>query len=269
MHHHPLNTPIGRFRVETLEEGAAGCVATMPVHDLVNPVTGALSLGPLAVLLDHVGGLVNHHRRDDHEWTVSSELSLDLTPDATAVVAAGGGLPVRAASRPLGAKGNTAVGECHFRLGDTVIGSGTVRSFYIDTPGEFAESPERAGDMEAKSGLAAMMALGAPHADGESIVLPQLVDRVLNNSIDVVHGGIASTGLEVVASAAVNAGRADDPLTTATLRVNFLRQFFASDQSRYVGTTLRVGRRTGVAESKAIGVDGKVAIIARMTAYRC
>jgi acyl-coenzyme A thioesterase PaaI-like protein len=111
MPQHPLNTPIGRFRIETIEEGAAGCVATMPVHDLVNPVTGALSLAPLA--------------------------------------------------------------------------------------------------------------------------------------------------------------RADDPLTTATLRVNFLRQFFAGDQSRYVGTALRVGRRTGVAESKAVGADGKVAIIARMTAYRC
>ena len=43
----------------------------------------------------------------------------------------------------------------------------------------------------------------------------------------------------------------------------------ASDQSRYIGTTLRVGRRTGIAESKAIGADGKVAIIARTTAYRC
>lgn len=50
--------------------------------------------------------------------------------------------------------------------------------------------------------------------------------------------------------------RADDPLTTATLRMNLLRQFFAGDQSRYVGTALRVGPRTGVAESKAIGADG-------------
>jgi len=50
-------------------------------------------------------------------------------------------------------------------------------------------------------------------------------------------------------------------LVTASLRVNFLRQFFAGTgdgaQSRYVGTPLRVG------------ADGKVAIIARLTAYRC
>jgi uncharacterized protein (TIGR00369 family) len=100
-------------------------------------------------------------------------------------------------------------------------------------------------------------------------VLPQGSDAALNNSIDVVHGGIASAGLEVVASAAVNSGRADEPLTTASLRVNFLRQFFAGGQSRYVGTALRVGRRSGVADAQAIGSDGRVAIIARLTAYRC
>jgi acyl-coenzyme A thioesterase PaaI-like protein len=52
------------------------------------------------------------------------------------------------------------------------------------------------------------------------------------------------------------------------LRVNFLRQFLAGEQSRYVGTALRVGRRSGVADATAIGADGKVAIIARLTAYR-
>ncbi|MDT5154181.1 MAG: hypothetical protein QOI01_5914 [Mycobacterium sp.] len=113
---------------------------------------------------------------------------------------------MRATSRPLGTKEATAVGECHLRIGDVVIGSGARR--------------------------------------------------------------IASSGLEVVAAAAVNHGRVDDPLSTASLRVNFLRQFFAGDESRYVGTALRVGRRSGVAEAQAIGSDGKPAIIARLTAYR-
>ena len=52
------------------------------------------------------------------------------------------------------------------------------------------------------------------------------------------------------------------------LRVNFLRQFFSGDQSRYVGTALRVGRRSGVAEAQAIGADGEIALVARVTAYR-
>jgi uncharacterized protein (TIGR00369 family) len=255
--------------METLEEGVDRCVATLPVGGLINPVTGAPSLGPLAMLADHVGGLINHHRRGDHEWTVSSELSLELAPDAAAAVAAAGDATVLGISRPLSGKHATAVGECEFLLEGTVIGSGTVRSFYIDSPGEFAESPDREGDMDEKFGLVEMMAVDAPRVDGDSVVLPQRVDRVINNSIDIVHGGIASTGLEIVASAALNAGRTDDALTTASLRVNFLRQFIAGGESRYVGTALRVGRRSGVADAQAIGADGKVAIIARLTAYRC
>jgi uncharacterized protein (TIGR00369 family) len=260
--------------METLEEGVDRCVATLPVAGLINPVTGAPSLGPLAILADHVGGLINHHRRGDHEWPVSSELSLELAPVAAAAVAAAavpaaGDATVLGISRPLSGKHATAVGECEFLLEGTVIGSGTVRSFYIDSPGEFAESPDREGDMEEKFGLAEMMATDAPRIDGDSVVLPQRVDRVINNSIDIVHGGIASTGLEIVASAALNAGRTDDALTTASLRVNFLRQFIAGGESRYVGTSLRVGRRSGVADAQAIGADGKVAIIARLTAYRC
>lgn len=268
MRRHPLNTPIGRFRMETLEEGVDRCVATLPIEGLVNPVTGAPSLGPLAILADHVGGLINHHRRGEHEWTVSSELSLELAPDAAAAVAAAGDATVLGISRPLSGKHATAVGECEFLLDGTLIGSGTVRSFFIDSPGEFAESPDRDGDMEERFGLPAMMAVDAPRVDGAAVVLPQRVDRVINNSIDVVHGGIASTGLEIVASAAVNAGRTDDPLTTASLRVNFLRQFLAGGESRYVGTPLRIGRRSAVADAQAIGADGKVAIIARLTAYR-
>jgi uncharacterized protein (TIGR00369 family) len=266
---HPLNTPIGRFRIDTLEQGVDRCVATLPMQGLVSPVTGTPSLGPLAVLVDHVGGLINHHRRGEREWTVSSELSVELAPDAGAIVAAAGDQPVLGISRPLSGKHATAVGECELLLNGIVIASGTVRSFYIDSPGEFAESPAREGDTDEKFGLAAMMAVDTPRVDGDAVVLPQLVDRVINNSMDVVHGGIASAGLEVVASAALNAGRADDPLTTASLRVNFLRQFFAGAESRYVGTPLRVGRRSGVADAQAIGADGKVAIIARLTAYRC
>jgi uncharacterized protein (TIGR00369 family) len=265
---HPLNTPIGRFGIDTFEEGADGCVATMPIDDLVNPITGAPSLGALAVLVDHVGGLVNHARRGDDEWTVSSELVFEAAPNAADLIAAGGATPVWGCGRPLGPKTNTGVAACEFKLGDEVLGTGTVRSFYIESPRTFTESPARAADMTVRTGLAAMMNLGAAVSDGETVVLPQHSDGVLNNTIGVVHGGVAAAGLELVASAAVNAGRTD-PLVTASLRVNFLRQFIAGDESRYMGTPLRVGRRSGVADARAVGDDGKVAIMARLTAYRC
>ena len=49
--------------------------------------------------------------------------------------------------------------------------------------------------------------------------------------------------------------------------MNYLRQFVSGGESRYVGTPLRVGRRSGVADAQAIGADGVVALVARVTAY--
>jgi acyl-coenzyme A thioesterase PaaI-like protein len=74
------------------------------------------------------------------------------------------------------------------------------------------------------------------------------------------HGCIAS----------IPAGGMTNPLTglpTASLHVNFMRQFRISPESPCVGTVLRVGRGSAVAEAQAVGDDGKVAIIARLTAY--
>lgn len=246
-----------------------GCVATMPVAHLVNPITGAPSLGPLAVLVDHVAGLVNHRRRTADIWAVSSELALETSPEAVGVIAAHPDVPVLGRARPVGSRTTTALGECELTVAGVVVGTGTVRSFFVAAPAagsdDFpAEPPESVPPVV---GLAELMNAGTAEHDEGTVTLAQLPDPVLNNTMGVVHGGIASTGLEVVASAAVNSGRSD-PLITASLRVNFIRPFLAGAESRYAATPLRVGRSSGIADAQAIGSDGKVAITARVTAYR-
>ena len=84
---HPLNTPLGRFGIVTSEEGPQRCIASIPAGAMTNPLTGMPTVAPLAMLVDHIGGLVNHHRRGPGEWTVSSELSLELSPDHPAAKA--------------------------------------------------------------------------------------------------------------------------------------------------------------------------------------
>ncbi len=264
---YPVNTALGRFGVADLVDGPDAFVSSMPVTGLVNPVTGAPTAAPLAVLVDHVAGLVNHCRRAADEWTVSSELSLELTPTALAVIAERPAIDVVATARPVGDRGVSALGLCELTIDDTVIGIGTVRSVYVAHPGEF---PQAWGDREdgpRPTELAEIMALQTGHENG-SAVIHQRHDPALNNSLAIVHGGVAAAGLELAASAALNADRLQQPLTTASLRVNFLRQFISGDESRYVGTALRVGRRSGVAEARAVGADGKVALIGRVTAYR-
>jgi uncharacterized protein (TIGR00369 family) len=112
------------------------------------------------------------------------------------------------------------------------------------------------------------MAVGVGESGGAGKVLVQDPDPVLNNSLGIVHGGVSAMALELVGAAAVNENREDRPLNTASLRVNFLRQFRSGPESRYVGTPLRVGRSSGVAEARAVDTNGKPAIIARVTAYR-
>ena len=77
---HPLNTPLGRFGIVTSEDGPHGCIASIPAGGMINPLTGAPTIATLAMLVDHVGGIVNHHRRLPDEWTLTSELSLEVAP---------------------------------------------------------------------------------------------------------------------------------------------------------------------------------------------
>jgi acyl-coenzyme A thioesterase PaaI-like protein len=170
---HDLETPDSiqaRFEIEYVESRPADAeaVLSMPMQRFRNPHTGAPTVGPLAILVDAAAGIVNHYRRRNGQWTVSSELSMDLSPD----------------------------------LGD------------LDGP------------------------------------------------------VVAAAGLELAASAAINRDRSSDLLQTASLRVNFLRPFFAGAESRYEGTRRRVGRSTAVGDARAIGDDGTAAITARVTAYR-
>jgi uncharacterized protein (TIGR00369 family) len=265
---HDLETPDSiqvRFGISYLESRPAEAIAalTMPMERFRNPFTGAPTVGPLAILVDAAAGIVNHYRRRPGQWTVSSELSMDLSLDGVGHLDG----PVLATAHAFGPLGATSLGICTLTYRGMVIGGGTVRSFFIDAEDVV---PQRRSETLRRSAEATFADLIAVHVVDRDCgpVLAQRVDGNLNNDIDIVHGGVAAAGLELAASAAVNQDRTDDLLQTASLRVNFLRPFFAGSESRYEGTPLRVGRNTGVGDAQAVGDDGKVAITARVTAYR-
>jgi uncharacterized protein (TIGR00369 family) len=265
---HDLETPDSiqvRFGIDYLESDPAAATAamTMSMSRYRNPFTGAPTIGPLAILVDAAAGIVNHYRRRPGQWTVSSELSMDVSLDGIGDLDG----PVLATAHALSPLGSTSLGICTLSYEGTVIGGGTVRSFFVNAEARSSEWPSETLDLTSETSIADRMAV-AVQRDAVGHVLMQGIDPNLNNEIDIVHGGVASAGLEFAASAAVNAGRADTPLQTASLRVNFMRPFIAGANSRYVGTSLRVGRNTAIGDAQAIGDDGKVALTARVTAYR-
>ncbi len=268
-----IETPeniLRRFDIRHLETNVAEgiSVSSMPVADLLNPITAHPTVGPLAILLDAAGGNSNHFRRSPTEWTVTSELAFEISPDGIEVLLAKPELPVLASARPLGPKGATALSVCTFTCGDVIIGGGTVRSFYLPAGDGMPTTLPAHAPPTPRAPLSELMSVQVRDPDDGATVLAQCVDPILNNSLGIVNGGVASAGLELVAAAAIANGTAPGTLMrTASLRVNFLRPFFAGDRSHYLGTPLRIGRSTAVADARAIDDSGKVALTARVTAY--
>lgn len=259
-----------RFGIQTLDENftEATVTASMPVGHLANPFTGLPTVGPLAILVDDVAGRANFHRRGSGQWTVSSELSVELSPDGMDSLIAAPDDPVVATSRPLGPHGATLLSICTLSHQGITIGGGTVRTMAINNgPDEAIGRGIDSLVRTAHTPLAELMSADPLPVEADTHVLAQRPDPIINNLIGIVHGGVSSAGLELVASAAINHGQSE-PLRTASLRVNFLRPFVAGGRSRYEGTVLRIGRNSAIGDARAVGDDGRVAVIARVTGYR-
>lgn len=254
-----------RFGIEFLEADLtdATIAMSMPTAGLLNPFTGAPAVGLLAILVDAAGGMSNHYRRRTDQWTVTTELTLELSPAEWADAEE----PVLARARPLGPVGGTTLALCTLSRGGTVIGAGTVRSYFIPA-GDLQVDRLADAPCLSMAQLSDLLAVDVDSCTDGMSVLRQQVDPDLNNAIGIVHGGVAATALELTASAAINGENRGDLLRTASLRVNFLRPFLAGPNSRYVAAPLRIGRTSAVGDARAVGDDEKVAITARLTAYR-
>jgi uncharacterized protein (TIGR00369 family) len=268
---HDLETPIHvlqRFGIEVVEADTAAATVTMSMSlaDMRNPFTDRPTVGPLGILVDAVSGMANHFMREADEWTVSSELALELSPTGVEQATAPGAAPVLAVGQVVGPRGRTSLSLCTLTCGDTVVGSGSVRSFFI-TPDELTlAEPKETLTKTPRTSLAELMAVQTTTAAEGLCVLQQHPDSYLDNAIGVVNGGVAAAGLELVASAVIST--ALPSMRTASVRVNFLRPFFAGQRSRYEASPVRIGDASAVADAQAINDDGRAALTARITAYR-
>lgn len=260
---------LSRFGITTLDQDLDGgtVVTAMPVSKMANPLTGLPSVAALAILVDDAGGRANFFRRRQG-WTVSSELTVELNAAAADSLLRFPDEPVVAKAQPVGDSRTPMLSTCTLSHHGELIGSGAVHTMPLGGDGAAVPGP-RSGDPLAglTCTLAELMAVEPMAYESGTCRLRQNADPMINNMAGIVHGGVSSAGLEVVASAALNHEQ-DRPFQTASIRVNFLRPYFGSGQSLYEGTALRIGRNTAVADARAIGADGKVALIARVTGYR-
>lgn len=260
---------LSRFSIATLEQNLDDftVVTSMPVGGMCNPLTGLPSIAGLAILVDDAGGRANFFRRRQG-WTVSSELTVELNADAAESLLSFPDEPVVASAHPVGGDRMPMLAVCTLRHRGELIGGGTVHTMPLGGDGAAVSRPRGKDPLTGlTSTLAELMSVEPMPNENGTYRLRQNADSLINNMAGIVHGGVSSAGLEIVASAALNHEQ-DQPLQTASIRVNFLRPYFGSGESFYEGTALRVGRHTAVADARAVGADGKVALIARVTGYR-
>ena len=266
-------TPISvlsRFAITTIERDLSEftVVGAMPIGGMRNPFTGLPTIAGLAVLVDDVAGRVNYDRCERGQWTVSSELVVEMSPGAIDSILAAPDEPVVASARPVGPGGATLLAVCTLSHRGIVIGGGTVRTMPLAGG---PDEPLWRGDdplvRTPNTSLAELMAVEPIAVADGTYRLHQQPDPMINNLIGIVHGGVSSAGLELVAAAAINHEQSQ-PFRTASIRINFLRPFLAGAQSVYEGTALRVGRTSAIGDSRAVGDDGKTSVIARVTGYR-
>lgn len=266
-------TPISvlsRFAITTIERDLSEftVVGAMPIGGMRNPFTGLPTIAGLAVLVDDVAGRVNYDRCERGQWTVSSELVVEMSPGAIDSILAAPDEPVVASARPVGPGGATLLAVCTLSHRGIVIGGGTVRTMPLAGG---PDEPLWRGDdplvRTPNTSLAELMAVEPIAVADGTYRLRQQPDPMINNLIGIVHGGVSSAGLELVAAAAINHEQSQ-PFRTASIRINFLRPFVASAQSVYEGTALRIGRTSAIGDSRAVGDDGKTSVIARVTGYR-
>lgn len=266
-------TPISvlsRFAITTIERDLSEftVVGAMPIGGMRNPFTGLPTIAGLAVLVDDVAGRVNYDRCERGQWTVSSELVVEMSPGAIDSILAAPDEPVVASARPVGPGGATLLAVCTLSHRGIVIGGGTVRTMPLAGG---PDEPLWRGDdplvRTPNTSLAELMAVEPIAVADGTYRLHQQPDPMINNLIGIVHGGVSSAGLELVAAAAINHEQSQ-PFRTASIRINFLRPFLAGAQSVYEGTALRIGRTSAIGDSRAVGDDGKTSVIARVTGYR-
>lgn len=251
------------MRTSEYDEKRGVLTMHMPLGDTRSPLTGEHSLGSALVLADTIGSAAAFGLRG-RGWPVTTELVLHVDP------AFAGGTPtaeVAASCELVGASASRARSRYELRLDGRAFASGSATMAFVAgaevrnaRPAESLSDPRTAR-------LAELLAV-EPAEGGDRAELRQRVDPMLLNATGHVHGGVAASGLALVAEAAVNAGAGDDCFRVATIAVNYIRPFACDPVGGYRAAVVRSGASIAIADAVATGATGKDAVLARATFYR-
>ncbi|GAA1365183.1 hotdog fold thioesterase [Arthrobacter rhombi] len=229
-------------------EGAFGSMALGP---WAREADGRFAMGAMGVLVDNVLALAVLAHRPKDMWAVTTELAFDFfaTPAPEGRLTASG----RALTSDAGGGGSTG----HVVDDDgTVVATATFWGRYIEGVPQAIIDQRRAPSLDSRAGsIGELLGLSG---DRDRRVLPERVDTV--NPLGVIHGGVLVPAFE---RAAVDGGARPDGMSTASIRVSYLRP--ASGDIHFSVKQLHRGRTFASAEVTASRCDGKASAWALLT----
>ncbi|QNJ93341.1 hypothetical protein HZU40_02970 [Mycolicibacterium fluoranthenivorans] len=255
-----------RFGMRTTDYHEKRGVLTMhmPLGDTRSPLTGEYTVGAALVLADTIGSAAAFGLRG-RGWPVTTELVLQVDPAFT------GGSPtdeVAASCELVASSASRARSRYELLLDGRAFASGSATMAFVAGAGVTNARPAESLSDPRAARLAELLAV-EPVPEADRAELRQRVDPMLLNATGHVHGGVAASGLALVADAAVNAGAANDRcFRLATITVNYIRPFACEPDGGYRAAVVRGGTSMAIADAVATGANGKDGVLARATFYR-
>ncbi|HEX3956732.1 MAG TPA: PaaI family thioesterase [Trebonia sp.] len=242
-------------------------VASMASGPWLNGPAGSPPGGVLGVLIDDVLGFAIARHRGPGQWSVSAEISLDLTGP---VPADGSRIEARARHVHSGPHGGISSGTVHDASG-TLIALCRQHGRWVTTvPRDPMTPPEPGTEAAASAAAQAPAAAGTsapwrppaslaallrarvqPTEGGAALDLEVTPD--LTNPLGNLHGGITFAACDLAAQAALRA--AGGPTQTASIHVTYPRPMPLGAAPRFEARVLHRGRSLGIVRVTAT-VDG-------------
>jgi uncharacterized protein (TIGR00369 family) len=242
-------------------------VASMASGPWLNGPAGSPPGGVLGVLIDDVLGIAIARHRGPGQWSVSAEISLDLTGP---VPADGSRIEARARHVHSGPHGGFSSGTVHDATGK-LIALCRQHGRWVTTVPQDPMTPQEAGteaDRPAASGAPVPAGTSAPWSPPASLAallgtavqpteggaaLDLVVTPDLTNPLGNLHGGITFAACDLAAQAVLLA--AGGPTQTASIHVAYPRPIPLGSTPRFEARVLHRGRSLGIVRVTAT-VDG-------------
>ena len=244
--------PEALFRVGRVYVDGDRVRGSMPVGPWLGAADGLTAAGSLGVLVDNVLGYAIIGSRPPDHWSVSTEITLDVVDD---LAAATGRLHAEATTVHADGLGGFAVGRVYDEAG-TLVASCTQRGRFVHADRATVESPVVLDEIDEADDLAGLLEL-----DGHLLAVTPRLQNPMRN----LHGGIAITVSDLVASAAL-AATDGPPLVTASIHMAFLRPTPGGTEAAYTAQVLHRGRTSALVD--VVGtVASRVCTTARVAAH--